>query len=493
MTRIKKPENTKEAKAPIKISQLAKARAKMKRAVVEDQPVFSRYIPMKGVVPADLESNALAMDSTDYLSLNNFNSSYYGRVNFQGYQALAGYAQLPEYRKISETIAKEMTRKFIKLTSASAEDNAEKMAALDEAIKKFKVRDRFCEVAQLDCFFGRGNIFVDLKTVSGKNAKDAEGELATPIAMTANKIAKGSLVGLSVVEPMWTYPSRYNSTSPLRPNFYTPKAWYVAGDEVHSSRLLGFVSRPVPDILKPSYNFGGVSLTQLVKPYVENFLRVRDSVSALVHSFSLSGIKTDLSSTLSGGDGADMADRAEIYNAYRDNNNLMLLDFGSEEFFQVNTPLTGLNLLQAQAQEQIASVASIPLVKLLGISPSGLNASTDGEIRVFYDYIKSLQEHLFRGNLKTVLDIIQLSEFGEIDDSIDFEFVCLYEIDEVQKAAIRKTNVEIDAALVGIGAISQMEVRERLAGDHDSGYSNIDTSIEIEPQGEEAEELPSKT
>jgi hypothetical protein len=59
------------------------------------------------------------------------------------------------------------------------------------------------------------------------------------------------------------------------------------------------------------------------------------------------------------------------------------------------TPRWALSMLQAQAQEQMAAVSSIPLVKLLGIAPTGLNASSDGEIRVFYDYIHALQQSIF--------------------------------------------------------------------------------------------------
>jgi Protein of unknown function (DUF1073) len=53
--------------------------------------------------------------------------------------------------------------------------------------------------------------------------------------------------------------------------------------------------------------------------------------------------------------------------------------------------LQDLDWLLAQSQEQISSVSRIPLVKWTGISPSGLNASSEGEIRVYYDLIHSEQ------------------------------------------------------------------------------------------------------
>jgi hypothetical protein len=95
----------------------------------------------------------------------------------------------------------------------------------------------------------------------------------------------------------------------------------------------------------------------------------------------------------------------------------------------------------------MSAVSSIPLVKLLGITPNGLNATSDGEIRVFYDY-HALQQSVFKDNLKRVMDIIQLSEFGDIDDGITFDFEPLYEMSAKERAEIRKVDADTDAVYV---------------------------------------------
>lgn len=100
----------------------------------------------------------------------------------------------------------------------------------------------------------------------------------------------------------------------------------------------------------------------------------------------------------------------------------------------------------------LSRLSSIPLVKLLGITPNGLNASSDGEIRVFYDSIHAMQENLFRVPLKTVLDVIQLNEFGEIDPDIDFEFLPLYELTEAEKVFLQLIR-HVDVVHVGLGQI----------------------------------------
>jgi hypothetical protein len=62
------------------------------------------------------------------------------------------------------------------------------------------------------------------------------------------------------------------------PDFYRPTVWFVMAKKVHASRFLQFCSFPVPDILKPAYLFGGVSLLQMIKPYVDNWLESRQDV-----------------------------------------------------------------------------------------------------------------------------------------------------------------------------------------------------------------------
>jgi len=129
----------------------------------------------------------------------------------------------------------------------------------------------------------------------------------------------------------------------------------------------------------------------------------------------------------------------------------------------------------------MASVAGIPLVKLLGITPSGLNASSDGEIRAFYDFIGSYQRHLFGRHLETVLKIIQLNEFGVIDDEIGFRFEPLWELNETERASVRKTDVDTAVELINAGVLHPEEERKRLATTEDSLYHGLDVDDVPEP------------
>jgi hypothetical protein len=158
---------------------------------------------------------------------------------------------------------------------------------------------------------------------------------------------------------------------------------------------------------------------------------------------------------------------------------------GDEEFFNVSTQLGTLDKLQAQAQEQMASISGIPLVKLLGVTPSGLNASSDGEIRVFYDYILAYQERMFSLPLRKVLDIVMLSEFGEIDESISFQFEPLWQMSDAEKAdvALKKTQALMLAEPALSGDTLLRELREMSDG---TGLFGLITDEDIDASSTEA-------
>src|SRR6185312_13760548 len=140
----------------------------------------------------------------------------------------------------------------------------------------------------------------------------------------------------------------------------------------------------------------------------------------------------------------------------------MMVDKEQEELDNVSAPLGSLDKLQAQAQEQMASVSQQPLIWLLGITPSGLNASAADEIRVFYDRVKAKQEKVFGANVTTAIEAIQLNEFGSIDEAIGYEFLPLWELDDAGAAAVDKTNADADSVRITDGVISPEEARDKL-------------------------------
>lgn len=439
------------------------------RAVVLPEQTFARARPMPGVMPKP-RTDGLAFDyalpSTGNLASYALDSVYHEGLGFLGYPYLAELAQRAEYRRACEIWAEHAVRKWVKWRHP---DTA-RLKAFGDRLVELGVRDAFKEAAEQDGLFGRSQIHM-----SFTDNVESDNELAIPLLVMPGKIKPARpLRRIKNIEPMWIYPGPYVSNDPLSPSFYKPSQWYVFGRTVSDTRLLTFVGREVPDMLKPAYAFGGLSLTQMMKPYVDNWLRTRQSVSDAVHSSNMWILKTDMSSALMGGNGADLYARVDMANETRDNRGMGVVDKESgEEVEVVSAPLTSLDKLQAQAQEQMSSVTGIPLVILLGVTPSGLNASSDGEVRSFYANVKAYQEKVFRPNLKRLADIVSLSLWGEIDTRLTFEFPDLWETSELDRSTIQQQDAARDASYVGIAVLSNEDVRERLSEDESGPYYGL--------------------
>jgi phage-related protein (TIGR01555 family) len=454
--------------------------AEMLEKLLRPAKAGHRILPA-GVTTESIHANAqfdykMAMDSYGNEGFSaflggNVNAAFNQGYAWPGFTILAEWSQISEFRRPAEVYAREMTRKWIKFQAASEDDNkSDKIKKIEREFKRLNVQSVFRKAIEQDGLFGRSQIFLDMGSESD-NFDVAE--LATELVETPAKVPLGGLKRLTVIEPLWSYPNRYNANDPTDPTFYKPISWFVIGKEIHSSRLLTVITRQVSDILKPAYAFAGLSLSQLMKPYVDNWLRTRQSVSDLIHSFSVWVLKMDMSVVTK--NMQFFYNRLELFNDGHDNQGIFAVDKDAEDFSNVSAPLGGLSLLQAQSQEHQCAPTGVPLVYLTGITPSGLNASSEGEIEVFQDTCAANQE-IYTPTLLKILNIVQLSLFGEIDDEITFVWEPLKFVKASEIAAIRKLEAETDDIRLNQGVLSPMEVRTVLANEEDSPYSGLDVS-----------------
>jgi uncharacterized protein len=435
-------------------------------------------LAMDAALPGEVKRTALAMDSFAPSWGLGGNQGFAGGLWFPGYPYLAELTQISEYREPCETIATEMTRKWFELQSKSGGDKSEKISQIMAECERLKVRENFYRAALLDCEFGRGQIYLNID-----NADEQKRQL--PLEITPEGIGKGALKSIQCFEPYWSTPYSWNAQYPERPDFYKPTSWYIMGRKTHADRILTFIGREVPDLLKPAYNFSGISMIQLGEMSVNMWLRTRKAVNDLVNNFSMLVLHTDLGATLEDGseEGSGVLNRLQILTAMRNNQGANVINKDSELLEFAEATLSGLDKLQAQSQEHMAAVWGIPLVKLTGITPAGLNADSEGEIIVWYDRVGAMQVRLMQPNLEIVLKAIQCSLFGAIDDDLVIHWITLDEPTQKELSEIRKSDADMDTGYINAGVISPDEARARLQSDADSGYSNLTGNApEPEPQ-----------
>lgn len=470
----KKPTITEAAPEP-KESKLSQAVNK----AGEPEPDRYKY-PIKppeifpGVVPQG-ESAPVAMDGLAYESARNV-YGYGNMAGFPGYPYLAMLDTRPEYRAMSSSLATELTREWIVLnsTETAGDKTKERIVELTQAIKDIGLQSVIRKAGEHDCKFGRGQIFINIEGA----------DISLPLILDKRTVPLGSFKGVKTVEPMWTTPSAYNALRPQDDDFYVPTKWFMMGQIVHASRLMTVITRELPDMLKPAFDFSGMSLYQSAEPYVDNWLRTRQSVSDLISNFSITALQTAMDEVLAGDDdGANLFRRAELFTRTRSNKGLMLLDKDREELVQTNVPLGSLDKLQAQSQEHMCSVSRMPAIVLTGISPTGLNASSEGEIRTFYDWIMAQLEAFWRKPIETILKVMQLSLYGEIDPDIVMSFQPLYQMTPKELAEIRTADATTDGSYIDRGVVSPEEVRAKLARNPESGYQGLQVDEEPGDEG----------
>lgn len=398
------------------------------------------------------------------------------------------YAELSELmtngliRAGVESISDAMTSEWITLSrpgDGKDDEQDENLARIRKDMERLKVQDVFSKASQLIGYFGGCLVYIDTGEVDPEALK-------RPL-FEARQTLQGRLKRLVVVEPASVTPGPYNTMNPLSEDYFKPKSWSMAGSvEVHASRFLYFSSGELPTRIRQKYNFFGIPIAQTAAEYVASFLDARSSAGRLLGKLSRTVFKTPMQELLSTGKAADLDNRIQFAAHYWDNSGILAIDAQNEDIVEISGNLTGATDIVRQSLEMVAAIFRVPVMKLLGISPSGLNATGDADLRNHYETIGRLQEKQLNEPLSRLLKLIQLHLFGEVDQAITFEWNPLDEVTEEQRSAINGQNVGTVCQAVDSGVVSVEEARTALVALGVPGFDDLD--ISSIPDQEEAEE-----
>lgn len=399
---------------------------------------------------------------------------------FIGFPFLAELQQITEYRTPAEALSSEMTRRWVELTNLGKDEGKKKkLQEIDARMVELKVQELFRQAALKTEQFGRAHLAI--------NVNGQDDDITRQLPLT--EIKKGTLLGFTCIEPYWMTPYSWNATHPSRPDFYKPQSWFELGKKTHQSRYLTFIFREVPDLLKPAYDFAGISMTQLMMPYVNRWLRTAKNINDLINIFSIVTLHTDLQSLLQKPE--EFIKRLMTFTQTRDNRGVLAVQKDKEDLKMNSVPLGSLDKLQAQAQEHMATPGRMTLIDFFGITPTGLSVTAEPEIKARNKYVAGMQTLGFNSHFKRVLDFVQMDLYGSVDDEIGYKWVSLDEPTGKDLADIRKANTERDGMLIDKSVISPDEARDNLRNDPEGGYTNLEGDAP-EPQqwGEEGEGAP---
>ena len=413
---------------------------------------------------------------------------------FLGYGYLTGLAQNGLIRAGCEMIADEMVEKGITLTTKGNNDpDTDKQAKLDrlnELITKINLLPTLRKAVSISKYYGGSLVYMDFDGID-----TASENLLNPLILTKNELRGKKLRRLKVIEPYNLSPGQYNAADPLQEYYFKPRYWFVMGKAVDASRFLPPVQEnELPTILRPAYNFFGIPLAQNVLDAVAHFTECREAEARLLTKFSLTVFRTNLNEQLfSGGDWSQIDNRVNNFVQYRSNDGVMLIDKESEDIDIKSTSLAGVKDIVSQAMEIVAAYFNEPVTKMWGLTPSGFNTG-ESDLNNHYDHIASQQEKQLRDQIEYVLKVLQVQEWGEIDNEITFTFNPLSEEKEESIATVNKIKAETQQIYISNGVISPDEGRECLKADPKSGFNNLnEESVPEEELSEEERELLGST
>ena len=107
---------------------------------------------------------------------------------------------------------------------------------LAQACKRFALQRLFHEATELVGYEGGAFLFIDTGAVGE--------ELERPLNVSpySAELRPDGVLRFVVIDPVNVFPGDYNSLSPLEPDYFRPRWWWVLGQRVHASRLIRLVA-----------------------------------------------------------------------------------------------------------------------------------------------------------------------------------------------------------------------------------------------------------
>lgn len=395
--------------------------------------------------------------------------SWYGSQGFIGYQACAMIAQHWLVEKACNVPARDSIRKGWEITVNDGTeidpDVLDKMLQLD---RKFKLKQNLVEFVKFGRVFGiRIAMFVVESTDPDYYTKPYNPDGITP----------GSYKGISQIDPYWTAPEldQVSAADPSAISFYEPTWWNIGGKRIHRSHLIIMRASDVPDILKPTYLYGGISVPQKIYERVYASERTANEAPQLVMTKRTNILKTDAAAAVANQESFETAIQQHAY--YRDNYGIKVIDKESEDMVQFDTALGDLDAVIMTQYQLVASIANIPVTKLLGTTPKGFNSTGEYEEASYREELESIQEFDLAPLIDRHHEILMRShiapKFGIEPFDTTAVFNPLDSLTEVEQADINLKQAQTDQALQAAGAIDGHDIRARIIADPKSGYNGI--------------------
>lgn len=381
-------------------------------------------------------------------------------------------------QNIVATVPNDMIRKWYQIKSSITPEQMNQLTKLE---RKIQLRKRLL----LGMYWGRlygGAVGVIL--IKGQD------DLSQPLDLDA--VLPGSFLGMQILE-RWSgvYPEGELVKEPSDPDYGLP-AFYTIRDDttgymaarVHHSRIVRFIGRELPWMEQVAELYWGESEIEAIYNEIVRRDNVASNIAALTFRANVNYMETEGLDQLLGTANTEMQRR--FWNAMAAQA-MMESNFGTriinkgDAIHNTQYTFTGLPEVYDRVMMDVAGAARIPVTKLFGRSPAGLNSTGESDMQNYYDYIDGLRENELRPVIERLLPLMALSAWGEIPDDLEIDFPPMQTADAKEQAEITERNTNSILAVYQNDLIDAATAQQELQamGEETGIFSRIsDETIE---------------
>lgn len=218
--------------------------------------------------------------------------------------------------------------------------------------------------------------------------------------------------------------------------------------KIHMSRVFIFKGEDTDDDISYTYYNGfSASLLDSVFEDIYNYHLAHETPPKLLLDYSRAVYKLkDLNRKIATKTEDEIKRKVSLIHSVANTSNATILDT-EDDYLRVNINATNIDTLVYQTERKLCTLTNIPHTLLLNEAPEGGLSNNGKQQQIdFYDFVTFERNFKLTYNIKKFLFIVQ--NYLKITDKIDFEFANLYELDELEKAKLKKEKAETTSKII---------------------------------------------
>jgi len=299
--------------------------------------------------------------------------------------------------------------------------------------------------------------------------------------LNINSIKKGGLQHIKAIDRRRFSHSKVQPIAdPLDKNYGLPEFYRFVDSNVriHHSRVIRFDGVKLPFDEFRNNNYCSDSVLDRLYEALTNLSTVTHSAASMVYESNVDIMKVKgLMGYLTTATGENLLrKRFALAGMLKSFNNMLLLDT-EEEWNSKTNSFAGLPDLIDRYAQVITAASDVPATRLLGSSASGINATGEGDLKNYYEKIRSDQVREYKPKLD-YLNLIIAKSLGIGDDvDLTYKFNSLFQMTPKETADLQFTNAQRDAIYLDRDIVNEVTVLKELK--QEGTYTNI-TDEDIE-------------